>query len=150
MTEESKELKEKVAGKKEAPLEKDKKEQASATLSSYLGVIRVRGEPRVDKKIRDTLLMLNLNNQHNLIIVPNKPNIVGMLKKAKDYITWGEISSEVKKKVEATKKKEDQKVFRLHPPRGGFERKGIKVPFTVGGVLGYRGNAINDLISKML
>ena len=40
--------------------------------------------------------------------------------------------------------------FRLHPPRGGFERKGIKMPFAKGGVLGNRGDKMEELISKML
>ena len=40
--------------------------------------------------------------------------------------------------------------FRLHPPIGGFERKGIKMPFTKGGVLGQREDAIKLLIAKML
>ena len=42
------------------------------------------------------------------------------------------------------------KPFRLNPPRGGFERKGIKVSFNSGGALGYRGEKINSLIKKML
>ncbi len=40
-------------------------------------------------------------------------------------------------------------VFRLHPPRGGFERPGIKRSFSVGGVWGNRGPKINALIEKM-
>jgi len=40
--------------------------------------------------------------------------------------------------------------FRLHPPIGGFERKGIKMPFTKGGVLGQRNEKISELITKML
>jgi len=40
--------------------------------------------------------------------------------------------------------------FRLAPPKGGFERKGIKMPFTKGGVLGQRNEKITELISKML
>lgn len=40
--------------------------------------------------------------------------------------------------------------FRLHPPIGGFERKGIKMPYTKGGVLGNRADKIKVLISKML
>ena len=40
--------------------------------------------------------------------------------------------------------------FRLLPPRGGFERKGIKTPFSMGGSLGYRGQHINMLIKRML
>jgi len=41
-------------------------------------------------------------------------------------------------------------VFRLNPPRKGFERKGIKKPYSVGGALGYRKEKIKDLIERML
>jgi large subunit ribosomal protein L30 len=40
--------------------------------------------------------------------------------------------------------------FRLHPPIGGFERKGIKMPFNKGGVLGDRADKVSLLIAKML
>jgi len=40
-------------------------------------------------------------------------------------------------------------VFRLHPPKGGF-KKSIKKPLGSGGELGYRGEAINELINKMV
>ncbi len=40
--------------------------------------------------------------------------------------------------------------FKLQPPRQGFERKGIKTPFSQGGVLGYRKEKINDIILRML
>ncbi|PUA33402.1 MAG: 50S ribosomal protein L30 [Zestosphaera tikiterensis] len=40
-------------------------------------------------------------------------------------------------------------VFRLHPPKGGFKRS-IKKPLGSGGELGYRGEAINELINRMV
>jgi len=40
------------------------------------------------------------------------------------------------------------KVFRLHPPVGGY--RSIKKPYNMGGALGYRGSEINPLIQKML
>ena len=43
-----------------------------------------------------------------------------------------------------------KRFFRLNAPTGGFERKGIKTPFSIGGALGYRGSKINDLIRRML
>ncbi|MEK9635121.1 MAG: 50S ribosomal protein L30 [Candidatus Woesearchaeota archaeon] len=43
-----------------------------------------------------------------------------------------------------------KKYFKLHPPVGGFERMGIKKPFTRGGVLGYRGKEMNKLVLKMI
>jgi large subunit ribosomal protein L30 len=41
-------------------------------------------------------------------------------------------------------------VFRLHPPRKGYERGGIKKPFKLGGALGFRGEKINELIARMM
>ncbi|MBD3263274.1 50S ribosomal protein L30 [Candidatus Woesearchaeota archaeon] len=40
--------------------------------------------------------------------------------------------------------------FRLTPPKGGFERKGIKKSYAVGGALGYRGKDINKLVARMI
>lgn len=40
-------------------------------------------------------------------------------------------------------------VFRLHPPKGGFKGS-IKKPYKDGGELGYRGNAINELLKRMM
>ena len=40
--------------------------------------------------------------------------------------------------------------FRLKPPRGGFDREGIKKPFSLGGALGYRKDNVNQLIMRML
>ncbi|MDP2974299.1 MAG: 50S ribosomal protein L30 [Candidatus Diapherotrites archaeon] len=41
-------------------------------------------------------------------------------------------------------------VFRLHPPSKGFERKGIKKDYNIGGALGYRGADMNKLILRMI
>lgn len=40
--------------------------------------------------------------------------------------------------------------FRLCSPSQGFERKGIKKPYSLGGVLGYRKEKINELLRKMI
>lgn len=40
--------------------------------------------------------------------------------------------------------------FKLSPPTKGFERKGIKTPFSLGGALGYRKDKINELLRRML
>ena len=39
-------------------------------------------------------------------------------------------------------------VFRLHPPKKGFKGK-VKRSYAAGGVTGYRGEAINNLIKRM-
>jgi len=41
-------------------------------------------------------------------------------------------------------------VFRLKPPTKGFERFGLKRPYSLGGSTGYRGENINDLIKRMI
>ncbi len=41
-------------------------------------------------------------------------------------------------------------VFRLKPPQRGFERAGIKKPYSLGGALGYRGGDINALLERMI
>jgi large subunit ribosomal protein L30 len=41
-----------------------------------------------------------------------------------------------------------KKVFRLHPPRGGY--RATKKPVGQGGDLGYRGEGINELLLRMI
>ena len=41
-------------------------------------------------------------------------------------------------------------IFRLHPPRGSKGWGGIKRAYTVGGALGFRGDAIGDLADRMI
>jgi len=40
-------------------------------------------------------------------------------------------------------------VFRLHPPSGGYDGS-VKKSYKSGGVVGYRGEAINDLLKRMI
>ena len=126
----------------------------------YFAVIRIRGGTKYNPKVRDTFRMLNLNNQHNMVFVPITSNYIGMLRVVKDYVTWGEVSTETMEKfepstksekpIDKTSKSQKKNVFRLKPPKGGFERRGIKASYRVGGALGYRKDKINDLISKMM
>jgi len=107
-------------------------------------------------------------------VVESSPVIYGMLRKVKDYVTYGEIDDATYKalidkrgepfkgrltdtKGEITYNKfitvEGKRLkpfFRLSPPRGGYERKGIKWSFKQGGALGYRGKEINKLIMRMI
>jgi len=41
-------------------------------------------------------------------------------------------------------------IFRLHPPRGSKGWGGIKRAYSVGGALGFRGDAIGDLADRMI
>jgi large subunit ribosomal protein L30 len=126
---------------------------------SKLVAIRIRGKVGVQKKVEDTLNMLRLKQKHVCCIVPDTPAFRGMMKKASHIVTWGLLDEETenllvdkrgKKTTNAEGKTLAKRFFRLAPPKGGFERKGIKKPYSVGGALGYRGSKINELIKRMI
>lgn len=155
---------------------------------SKLVVIRVRGRAGVNRRIEDTMHLLKIYNKYHCIIVDNNKNVIGMLKKIKDYVTWGEVDNATltrllnergrlpgNKKLDDKYVKEKLKIdiqafadqlyegkqkisdvpglksfFKLKPPLRGFERGGIKKPFSMGGVLGYRKDKINDLLQRMI
>ncbi len=152
-----------------------------------IAVLRIRGNLNVRKENKDTLKMLRLFNKNYCIVIDNNANYVGMIKKVKDYVTWGEIDKEtvelllkirgrlagnkllteeyLKEKLNTSikdfvndffdgkKSFKDipglKQFFRLAPPIKGFERGGIKKPFSMGGALGYRKDNINNLIKRM-
>ncbi len=120
-----------------------------------LAVIRIRGELHLPKEIKDTLFMLRLRKKNTCILLDQNSSNLGKIKKIKDYVTWGEIDPETEKMLIEKRgiKTKDGKLkpyFRLNPPRGGFERKGVKKPFSVGGALGNRKAKINELIKRMV
>lgn len=131
----------------------------SEDIKNKIAVIRVKGETKLRKEIKDTLQILGLHKKFSCVVLDATPSIIGMVKKLKDYVTFGEINEGIfnllkEKRGKKTKDKEGKviykKFFRLSPPKGGFERKGTKVPFKVGGALGDRKEKINDLIKRML
>jgi len=119
-----------------------------------LAIIRIRGTDDVKGEIEDTMRMLKLHKKMTCSIYPKTDALMGMLEKIKDYVTYGEIDEDTYKLLVEKRgiKKEDKLVnyFHLAPPRGGFERKGIKTPFSMKGALGYRKEKINILIKKMI
>lgn len=89
-------------------------------------LIRIRGRLSGDRMITDEYLAANSEF------------------KTVDDLAKAIIENDYRMKdVEAAKP-----VFRLHPPVKGYE--GNKRSYKNGGALGYRGEAINDLIARML
>lgn len=117
---------------------------------SKLAVILIRGLVGVRVDIKDALASLNLLKKHACALIDDTDISRGMLKKVQDYVTFGPVSDETIKLLSSKKKHSTKDVYFLAPPRGGFERKGIKKAFTVGGALGDRKDAMNDLIKKMI
>jgi large subunit ribosomal protein L30 len=151
-----------------------------------LAVIRVRGLSDVFREIDETLRMLHLTRNCHATLIDDRPSYLGMLRKAKDCLVWGEVSREgvalllrKRGKLVGNKKLTEEyvqgigyesiddlaeaiyelrveysslsgvkPVFRLHPPKKGFRGK-VKKSYAAGGVTGYRGEVINDLIKRM-
>ena len=141
---------------------------------SKIAIIRVRGDVNLKTKIKDTLKLLRLYRKNFCVVIEDNASFKGMIIKAKDYVTYGEISDDVykllveKRGEEYKRREKDSKekisynkfisvdgkkikpYFRLNPPKKGFGRKGIKVSFKSHGALGYRADKINDLLKRMI
>lgn len=144
-----------------------------------IAVVLIRGFVNMHPDVKKTLKFLRLGKKHVCSVVDDNVVNRGMLVKVKDYVTYGTVDEAFfkemidkrgdvakGKKVDSAKIAKDyfdgkiklrdfderglKPFFRLHPPIGGFERKGIKMPYTKGGVLGDRKDKISELISKML
>ncbi len=120
-----------------------------------LAVILIRNTTGSSPEARATLKMLGLLKKFTCVLLDNNKINKGMLNKIKDYATYGEADDITiklldEKRGRKGKEGKPRKDFHLNPPRGGFERKGIKRSHVQGGALGYRGSKINDLIRKMV
>lgn len=138
-------------------------------------IIRIRGLVGLDRDVKETFNRLNLNKKYSctVFVNPTKEQL-GMIKKLRNFIAFGEITKDVFEKlietraqlIDKTKKIEAKKIieglekgkrynelnlkpfFRLHPPRKGIESK---KHFGVGkGVLGDHEKEINKLLERML
>lgn len=62
-------------------------------------VVRLRGTVHIKKDLARTLRLLRLNKKHNCIIVPETKEILGMIKKVSNVVTWGEINEKTASKL---------------------------------------------------
>ena len=58
-------------------------------------IIRIRGSPGMRRTILNTLTLFNLHHVNHATLVRSNPSVLGMLQKAKDYIAYGTISTEM-------------------------------------------------------
>jgi len=141
-------------------------------------VIRVRGTIHARHDIEMTLDQLHLTRPNHATVLPEAEAFRGMITKVQGYVTWGEAEPEtveaLLKERGVTVEGERlaaagadvpglsktiltgglvrapslRPLFRLRAPKGGW--RSTKKPFALGGALGYRGRAINDLAKRML
>jgi len=114
-------------------------------------IIRIRGRVGLKKEINETLNRLRLRRKYTCVVLEGNKVQLGMIKKVKDFIAFGEINEETHKKLIEKRGKKDKEgklkpFFRLHPPRKGINSK-LYFP---KGVLGDNKEKINDLVERML
>lgn len=59
-----------------------------------LAVVKLRSDINARGEVRDTLKLIGLTRVNHCVILDDGPSYLGMLKKVKDYVTWGEINAE--------------------------------------------------------
>lgn len=138
-----------------------------------IALIRIRGMIGLNRDINETLDRLRLKRKYACVVLANPTKEqMGMIKKLRDFIAFGEISEETFEKlveargqlIDKSKKVDAKKVvaelesgkkyqelnlkpfFRLHSPRKGIKSK-VHYPL---GVLGDNKEDINKLIERML
>jgi len=55
------------------------------------GIVQVRGVVNTRRDIKDTLKMLRLHHINHCVFVPDTPENLGMIRKVKDYVAYGEV-----------------------------------------------------------
>ncbi|MBI4017623.1 MAG: uL30 family ribosomal protein [Candidatus Aenigmarchaeota archaeon] len=122
-----------------------------------LAIVRIRGSVSTRAEVEMALVQMGLKEKHACVIIPSTPAYRGMVQKIKDYVTWGDVSDTVAKKLLQAKKLEAGKdatnpykgiIFHLAPPKKGF-RGSIKLTYPRG-ALGPRGDKINELLERMI
>tara|TARA_Y100000310_G_scaffold332738_1_gene408878 strand:+ start:1013 stop:1489 length:477 start_codon:yes stop_codon:yes gene_type:complete len=108
------------------------------------------------KKVQDYVTFGEIDEATLIDLLKERGRIAGNKKLTAEYLKTQKLTFEslAKELISGKKKLKEvagvKQFFRLSPPRGGFERKGIKHSFSIGGALGYRKNKINELIRRML
>ena len=56
-------------------------------------VVQVRGVVNTNREIKDTLKMLRLHHVNHCVLVPDTPAYLGMIRKVKDFVAYGEVDA---------------------------------------------------------
>ncbi|MBU1004876.1 MAG: uL30 family ribosomal protein, partial [Nanoarchaeota archaeon] len=64
-----------------------------------IAIIRVRGAVNLNYEVKETMNLLRLYRKNFCVVVDNTPSIQGMIKKVKDYVTYGELDHSIYKEL---------------------------------------------------
>lgn len=56
-------------------------------------IVQVRGVVNTRRDIKDTLKMLRLHHINHCVLVPDTPEFLGMIRKVKDFVAYGEVDA---------------------------------------------------------
>ena len=122
-----------------------------------LAAVLIRGRSiGIRHDVVQALDILRLQRRHICVLYKDTPSVRGQLFKCKDQITYGPVSEATIKLLDekrvSLKDRDGNKlhVYRMHPPRGGYGHKGIKVAYQSGGCLGLRRTGMDDFLAKMM
>jgi len=68
-------------------------------MAKMLAIVRIRGKVNRRKEVEDTMIMLGLKASNNCVVIKESPSAVGMMKKVKDFVTFGEIDEQTLIKI---------------------------------------------------
>jgi len=114
-----------------------------------IAAVKVRGNVDVPQPVEDTMTNLGLKKRNQIVVYEKDDSVLGMMNKAKDYITYGEISDETLELIEDKNGEEvtHGTVINSTPPSKGF--KNTKRGAGQSGSLGKR-KSLDDLINRMV
>lgn len=114
---------------------------------SFLGMLN---------KVRNFVTWGEITKETTILLLEKRGKLVGNKKLNDEYAqkigykTLEDLAEAISKLETGFQRLPDIKpVFRGHPPKKGYKGK-IKKSYTAHGVTGYRGEAINKLIEKMI
>lgn len=114
---------------------------------SYLGMLR---------KVQNQVTWGEVSKDSTVQLLRERGKLVGNKKITEEYLkdigykSLDDLAEAIHKtEVEFTRLPNVKPVFRLHPPKKGFKGK-VKKSYAAGGVTGHRGEAINNLIKRMI
>jgi len=58
-------------------------------------IVQVRGVVKTRREIKDTLSMLRLHHINHCVVVPDTPEYLGMIRKVKDFVAYGEVDADI-------------------------------------------------------
>ena len=108
------------------------------------------------RKSKDCLTWGEISQENVALLLKKRGKLVGNKKLTDEYInelgynSLDDLANAIfNVDVEFSSLPEVKPLFRLRPPKKGFKGK-VKKSYAAGGELGYRGDAINDLLKRMV